>query len=723
MKNKISWVIIALLSVFSKTAIGQTYADAIALASYLDVNSKFPKNDPRVDAILGKYDGSIKYGDNPFIDPFFTPVEHTRFALGYAGAAAGPLAGIGQTNVTSIADGLGKFLAKRTKQEINIAFFERFNVFLQAHPEIKQLFPTTTKYLNDIFSYESTTMLSTLRAAFESDLKGLLKNIAAIGSITEDQCNCKNTTQLNKCKERIKVIKAFFDTEYGQIVISGLTIADGAINHKKPDQIISDLAGSKSLSGDIHNSLKLLDIFSKALGSQNSNAIWASGAELAPLMANNNALQIYLGLLYQRIALGNITIGTAVVADEIKSFITTSGLVTVKANLITYVQDMDKALTDLQTSYAALKKDKSCDTTNELILAHAGQFIASFKQTLEQAIQYDKISTTIPPPGDKFMAVFNCVDTTLQIAEMILAKNYYGAILSSALLIDQVTNTQAKINAKGLIVDKEKAKLLNNKHLPKLKNISEITYAAGLLTINGRQYTAPQDLKTRLEYDNSDVLKTTKKYLQNDDIMLTKKTFMRNVFVYGNFMANLVSAKNSDDAEKAIESIALPPGSASIKRTTNFNICIQAYTGISTAIAPISSAGFNSASISAPVGVAFSFGLKDWKNPFDKRTKGSLSAFFSLVDVGAIVAYRFDHAETKLNDTVNVRLENIFAPGVSLIYGIPHVPLSIGAGTQWQPSLQRFSSDGTTIVASSGWRFQVFLGFDLPLLNIHSSAK
>ena len=45
------------------------------------------------------------------------------------------------------------------------------------------------------------------------------------------------------------------------------------------------------------------------------------------------------------------------------------------------------------------------------------------------------------------------------------------------------------------------------------------------------------------------------------------KDFRKAVIKYGTFMAQVAQAENSDDVKTAIESVALPTGSASIKNT------------------------------------------------------------------------------------------------------------------------------------------------------------
>src|SRR5262249_31148091 len=148
---------------------------------------------------------------------------------------------------------------------------------------------------------------------------------------------------------------------------------------------------------------------------------------------------------------------------------------------------------------------------------------------------------------------------------------------------------------------------------------------------------------------------------------LTEISGFKTFFVkYASFAANVVQAKNSDDAEKAIEAIALPAGSASIKKNTQVNIALNAYlcgfygneylsNEKPSKWAPISG-------VYAPIGVTVS----------TKIGNSSISAFVTVLDIGAFASYRLKDDSTE--DLPKVTLQNIFAPGIGIVYGFPKVP-------------------------------------------------
>ncbi|HEY4148741.1 MAG TPA: hypothetical protein VGM41_07425, partial [Chitinophagaceae bacterium] len=139
---------------------------------------------------------------------------------------------------------------------------------------------------------------------------------------------------------------------------------------------------------------------------------------------------------------------------------------------------------------------------------------------------------------------------------------------------------------------------------------------------------------------------------------------------YVSFAANLVAAQSSADAKNAIEAIALPVGSSSIKKNSHFNIALNAYLGgfWGNEYIPALQSGKWSpiAGVTAPIGITFSKPLV-----INNCSWGSASLFLSLLDVGAFASYRLsDTSTTKLP---NVTLANIWAPGFGLVWGLPKV--------------------------------------------------
>lgn len=192
---------------------------------------------------------------------------------------------------------------------------------------------------------------------------------------------------------------------------------------------------------------------------------------------------------------------------------------------------------------------------------------------------------------------------------------------------------------------------------------------------------------------------------------------------YGTFIANVAQAESSDDVQSAIEAIALPVGSASIKRISKSNIALNAYVGLSPGYE------YNGETeeakwifgVFSPVGIAFSWGHYKKKSTGCYSERGSSSLFLSIVDISAFSTFRFNDSETEQLPEVN--LGNIFAPGLYYIYGIPKVPVSLGVGGQLGPQLRTITdqsaviSDGVTV---SG-RF--FIGVDIPIINFFTKSR
>src|SRR6185295_2443452 len=97
----------------------------------------------------------------------------------------------------------------------------------------------------------------------------------------------------------------------------------------------------------------------------------------------------------------------------------------------------------------------------------------------------------------------------------------------------------------------------------------------------------------------------------------------------------------------------------------------------------------NNYGISAPVGLAFSFGRIRNNNKPNSGSK-SFSIFVSVIDLGAPVSFRFKN--DTLNEIPTVTWKDIFAPGVQVIFGFGKVPMSMSFGWQTGPNLRKVTS-------------------------------
>lgn len=183
------------------------------------------------------------------------------------------------------------------------------------------------------------------------------------------------------------------------------------------------------------------------------------------------------------------------------------------------------------------------------------------------------------------------------------------------------------------------------------------------------------------------------------------------VLKYGMFMASVAESTSAQQVEAAIELFALPPGSSTLKKHAPFSFSLNAYTGIGYGREMLEQQGAgNTIAISAPVGLAVNFGLG--------KRRGSMSFFTSIIDVGAITAFRFDDSNTA--DLPALKWNNILAPGAYAIYGAGwDLPVSLGIGAQLGPNLRDVTNGQVTIV-DRGWRIQGFIAVDIPIAHFYT---
>jgi len=191
----------------------------------------------------------------------------------------------------------------------------------------------------------------------------------------------------------------------------------------------------------------------------------------------------------------------------------------------------------------------------------------------------------------------------------------------------------------------------------------------------------------------------------------------RNILMkYGSFVAMAIRAKTPKEVSQAIEAFALPPGSSAIKKYSSFSLAINAYVGVGGGYEYLN--GLQEKpfyAIATPVGISASWGFRQY---------GSISLFASIIDIGALTAFRFDPNNSGVtNPLPELKFENVFAPGAYLIYGVPKYPLSIGVGAQLGPNLRTVTAANGSTFQTSGFRMGAFIAVDIPITNLYSSSK
>jgi hypothetical protein len=193
-----------------------------------------------------------------------------------------------------------------------------------------------------------------------------------------------------------------------------------------------------------------------------------------------------------------------------------------------------------------------------------------------------------------------------------------------------------------------------------------------------------------------------------------------------NFVNGIATAEDSEGVQKAIEAFALPTGSYTVKRKSLFNLSVNSYPGILSALDVTwkynAESGKNVAyeapsfGFTAPVGLSFTWGNKD---------ESSQGVFVPIIDIGALTRFRFDDSSST-KALPELKFSNVFSPGLYYHYDFKKSPFTIYFGAQYGPELREVTTNAENIEISKSFesaRFGVGLVLDIPLLNIYTKSR
>jgi hypothetical protein len=620
------------ISLLAQTTIAQNpYYDALYLKGRVNSSGRIVlQND--VQELLAKYfPGTASFDITQSLldaNPFFTGIFKDKGSDAVENIALDArqksfsLSAIGGLNVSAFADGLAKFLIKRAKEELFISFFSKLQDD-QKFPEFKILFPNTKILVDNFKSWEYANIISTLREAFDKDIKQILADIPKLRTLNGNDYK-------GDVKKRVTALVTFLGTDNGRIFMSALEIGNGLISGSKIPDVIHIVAGADYLGGlpgasqDVKNTIRLLDILSLSVRSNEPGKSYVSFTDFSALMGSALSRKLYLGLIWQQLKTENIVIGQVNVATVLQT----------GNSVATYIESLVKqsiAITDAFNNLATARRNAVADLMpywDAVFLAADEFFLAAGNvEIIDGRLVLPTVVKT----------ALDMAHQSLTIAHDVAVRNYSAVIVGVVSLISEKVNTSSISGFKEFLVK------------------------------------------------------------------------------YGSFAANVVQAKNSDEVAKAIESVALPVGSASIKKNTDVSIALNAYLG-----------GFYGNEfigdkktgqwgvingVYAPVGVTISTRIKTT----------SLSAFITLIDIGAFAAFRLKDQNTK--DLPEVTFQNILAPGLGLVVGIPKWPLSIGYTYQLGPVLRKIDPAEIEVSEKMNKRWQFFLAVDIPLLNFYTKSN
>jgi hypothetical protein len=623
-------------------------ADIYKTKQRLIPSEKIPGSNPDVQKILEYYYGrgtdvSTLVLDNPFLKSYFSGGGTASITDSPQSFLKQTASSIGNFDVTNLASGVARFLAERTKEELNEAFFRKMKNQLNAFPELKTVFPQTTSFLNVIETYSYASVLQVLKEAFETDVQNLAENLYMVKSLTAASC----PTGEAACKGRMGKLSEFFLTSTGQWVGLGIYSAKEAVSFTNPANFLNQIAKSSELATinastsmtpvdrNAASIISLGNFISQSLISTDEKQVWITSNQFTELLADRDALNLYLGLLYAS-------------EESSKIIFHASGTATKSFRMILdgYHEDVPKIESLVKNTYTAF------NSTNNAI------------QQIKAAL--DKSETAKPQ-----QALYQ----------------YYKAFTSSLKPVAHSKLLELATGNTEFAKEYDKIEELLNPALDIAYHISVRSYSAAI-------------------YDVTILLKNLDTF--DPDFKPLTKSFVK----YGTLISTVANAESSDEVKKALEASVLPVGSSAVKRNSAFNMALNAYVGGYWGQTIEKTNSIKTFGLYAPIGVSFSWGIKNW---------GGISLMPQFIDLGALVNYYLINGDdTALPDEFKIRVSNIFAPGGQIIYNIPKTPLSLTYGAQFIPALYSKGQIATNSIirVSNDWRWHVSVVVDIPLFNI-----
>src|SRR5258708_3776012 len=406
------------------TSLRVPYYDALFLKAYCDKNGgKFPTGSFDRDLInyyfktdtikiLDSIDAIVKL--NPFLKPLYLDGGAQGATL--VGSALGQASSL---NVTNFADGVAKFLVERAKEELFIAFIQKFqNAVDTKYYELNVLFPNTVTLMKNVESAEFSNILNTLREAFDKDLTNLLGNIINLNdSLHTDTVHYKNNDLADK-------IQAVFDKPQGKVFLAAVAIANGFVTNQKVPDVFQTVAGKYILGSypddKFRNALQLFNILSYSIRNNSNGKSYVSLSDFQNLWTGGSvAGQIYLGLMYQQIK----NAGLPYLQNAVFSSLQTdrTGLLNYMGSLVSQSMQVDTAINNLLT--AKRKGEKDFSTYRAAIFESANQFLAA-------ATNIKSIDPSLSFPKN-LDSIFSYSSKALDIAHDIALKNYNAAVVGT----------------------------------------------------------------------------------------------------------------------------------------------------------------------------------------------------------------------------------------------------------------------------------------------------
>ncbi len=190
---------------------------------------------------------------------------------------------------------------------------------------------------------------------------------------------------------------------------------------------------------------------------------------------------------------------------------------------------------------------------------------------------------------------------------------------------------------------------------------------------------------------------------------------------YGKLMAAIILADDSEDIEKALESVANQSGGYMMRQKSYFSTTLSFYPGAAAGLESAKVAGQEStkgsfASVTLPIGIEMALGT-NWK-PI-----GAVGLFIQVLDLGAVLNYSLNNDNENLSSNPEIGFEQVLSPGGFITLHIANSPITLGLGAKYLPSLRTITTDQDVVMQANSLQVGAFLAVDLNVFTLSGSKK
>lgn len=653
------------------------------LQDAIDYQKAVDSKDTRtMKAIILKYTDSTQNWTNKLVD--ISEIPDTTRGEFQGEASANEFRSATSNLQGMMIDALATVIADRFREELTQAFLLDFRKKLETQAWLGGVFPNTERVLvySDPFNFKS--WMSTFRAAMEADLKEIPANIPVL--IEEvGKASGLDSQKLQLIQDAAEIYPML--SELWENPGNSFGTLQNVVEK------IKTLVKNEKAKNSLEIANMLLD------GLSHNGEDWAPKADLDKLSKNPKVLKCFLAFVMEKnkAALKNIKINVNGSEKDIYSLFqkttTTAGNAPNKA----------------QTEADSIARTKVISVLSNLVNG-----ICVDVKSIEASL-----TTLLNIRGEGKTPNF---------------EDYGGLINSSLNMLNQLASDDF-VFLLGKIAPSD-----TNKLALILKDVRKgVSFA---LSVN--------ELAQKRDYSSIilETLQLVETYAQNKE-KLENNPSMLTFMKYATLASNLASAESAEAMGDAIDASILPVGSFRVKRNTHFSVSVNAYAGLYGGMEVLNNSDAkykNSflAAFTAPVGIGFNWGLKACKpkkntsllpaksiieldSTFTTKNKffsgSSFSLYVTIIDVGAIAAFRLQDDETPVS---TVQWSNIIAPGLYCSFGLGNSPLALNIGAQYGPGLRRVEAKETAVdltIDSRAFRYGLGLVVDIPLYTIYSREE